>query len=224
MTPMTPLPPGLKGRILASVDEEPSATRKDALTQTVVTAIAGSVAALGLFLLLGGFHPGSRPVPFIVGTAAGSSFVAFVAAWGAFGRGQSMLGRSRRMLFAITIATPLVLFAWMALWSVVYPETRAVWPGRIGLRCLVLSLAMTAWPLAVITRLRREKNPTHPGLTGAARGSAIGSLAWVVVDLWCPIANPAHIAVGHALPLIILSMYGAWIGSRMMGVRARPQH
>ncbi|MEO6417961.1 MAG: NrsF family protein [Polyangiaceae bacterium] len=218
---MMPLPPGLKNRILVAVEEEPSATRQEALIQTAITAIAGTVAALGLFFLLGGFHRGSRPVPFVVATAAGSALVAVVAAWGAFGRGHSMLGRSRHLLLAITIATPLVLFAWIALWNVVYPETQAVWPGRIGLRCLVLSLAMTAWPLAVLTRLRREKNPTHPGLTGAARGSAIGSLAWVLVDLWCPIANPAHIVLGHALPLVILSMYGAWIGSRMMGVRAR---
>lgn len=218
---MTPLPPGLKNRILVAMEHEPSATRREALTQTTLTAIAGIAAALGLFFLLGGFHPGSRPLPFIVATALGSALVALVAAWGAFGRGRSMLGRNRYVLFAITIATPVVLFGWMALWNAYYPETLTLWPGRIGLRCLVLSLTMTVWPLAVITRLRRERNPVHPRLTGAARGAAIGSIAWVLVDLWCPIANPAHIALGHALPLVILSMYGAWIGSRMMGIRAR---
>jgi hypothetical protein len=91
-------------------------------------------------------------------------------------------------------------------------------PERIGLRCLAFSLVVAAWPLALVLRARREKNPVAPLATGAARGAAVGSLAWVLVSLWCPVANPAHLVLGHFLPLILLSVLGCWLGRRLTAV------
>ena len=82
-------------------------------------------------------------------------------------------------------------------------------------------VALAAWPLALILRSRHEKNPVAPVATGAARGAAIGAVAWVLVALWCPLVNPAHLALGHFLPLLLLSALGSWLGQRVTGVAIR---
>jgi hypothetical protein len=50
---------------------------------------------------------------------------------------------------------------------------------------------------------------SRPALTGAALGVAAGACSWLLVDLWCPVAHPEHIALGHLLPLVLLAGAGA---------------
>jgi hypothetical protein len=123
-------------------------------------------------------------------------------------------------LLAVAVATPAVLLAWMLLWNATYPETLLASPGRIGLRCLLFTLAMAAWPLVALAYLRRERDPLHPGTAGAARGVSAGALAGIVIDLWCPCTNPTHIALGHILPMLLLMAIGAISGRLIAGVRA----
>lgn len=208
----------LKARILEAARREPSATRRAASKQTALVVAVALIVDIGLFVGFGGVHPGARPLRFLVATQVGSSLFALLAVWGAFGRGRSMLGRPKRWLVAITIATPVLLMAWMLSWSALYPETVLAVPERIGLRCLAFSLALAAWPLALIIRARREKNPVAPVVAGAARGAALGAVAWVLVSLWCPLVNPSHLALGHFLPLLILAGLGSWLGQRLTGV------
>jgi hypothetical protein len=185
-----------------------------------VVAGAVSFAAL-LFFLLGGAHLAPRPLPFVAGTVLGWATIALAATWIAFWRGHSMLGRHRAWLAAVVVATPAVLFGWMLLWNVRYPETMADWPGRVGFRCLGFTLAMAAWPLLALAWVRRERDPLHPGLSGAARGVAVGALGGVVVDVWCPIANPWHVLLGHVAPMLVLLAIGLVVGRAVSGVRAR---
>jgi len=46
-----------------------------------------------------------------------------------------------------------------------------------------------------------------------------GSWAAVVVEAWCPLAGPAHLAVGHVLPLALLVAAGALLGRRLLHLR-----
>lgn len=179
--------------------------------QRLALAVAIAAAAdAAIFFLVGGCHRGGRSVGVVAITQGGSTLLALVALQVAFGRGRSMLGRPWQWLWGITLATPALLMAWTLFWR--DPELAA--PGRIGLRCLGLSLLLGGWPLVLILRLRRETNPVTPGAAGAARGAAIGALAWVLVGLWCPLANVAHLALGHGLPVLVLAALGSWLGTR----------
>jgi hypothetical protein len=214
-------PTDLKARILVAVKGEPSPTRASAARQLAVVVVVAVVMALVLFFWLGGAHVEPRPIAFVCGTAIGWSIVASIAARLAFGRGGSMLGRPRGRLVAVAVLTPAVLLGWMLLWNATFPETLMVWPTRVGFRCLVFTLATAAWPLVAVSYLRRERDPSNAGWAGAARGVAAGALAGILVDLWCPVANPAHVLVGHICPMVLLMLVGALAGRMLVGVRAR---
>jgi hypothetical protein len=83
------------------------------------------------------------------------------------------------------------------------------WPDRPGFRCLGLSLALGAAPLLAYLSIWRHRVVPRPGLQGGALGVAAGALAWTLIDIWCPVAHPAHLAFGHLLPLAILATIGA---------------
>jgi hypothetical protein len=36
-----------------------------------------------------------------------------------------------------------------------------------------------------------------------------------MVELWCPLATPDHVALGHVAPLVLLVAAGAAIGGRL---------
>jgi hypothetical protein len=211
----------LRASILDAVRREPAATRRDVARQTASIVAVAIVVDVALFFLFGGVHRGPRPARFILITQGGACLVALAMLLGAFGRGRSMLGRSKRRLLWIAVATPILLLSWTLVWNTLYPEAVIAAPERIGLRCLAFSLAVAAWPLVLISRVRREKNPVAPIAAGAARGAAVGALAWVLVGLWCPLTNLPHLALGHFLPLLVLCGVGGWLGKRLMSVDSR---
>jgi hypothetical protein len=109
------------------------------------------------------------------------------------------------------------MFAFM----VAHPEVMLVHPERFGHRCLGLTLAAAVFPLLSIAFLRRGSDPVHPVATGAALGAACGAAAGVMVELWCPVATPRHIAYGHILPIVIMTLLGALLGARVIAMRPR---
>jgi hypothetical protein len=221
-------PGDLKASILEMARREPSATRRAASRQTALILAFAVIVNAGLFFLFGGVHRGLRPTHLVLATQGGAGLLALLAVWVAFGRGRSMLGRPRRWLLAVTILTPMALLSWTLFWSARFPEAVLVMPERVGLRCLAFTLALAAWPLSLILRSLREKNPVTAVEAGAARGAAIGAIAWVLVALWCPLNSPAHLALGHFCPLLVLAALGSWLGKRMTGIRTegprRPSH
>ena len=60
----------------------------------------------------------------------------------------------------------------------------------------------------------------HPVASGAALGVASGALAGLLVVLWCPVAAPMHVAVGHVLPIVALAMIGSVLGHHVMALRS----
>jgi hypothetical protein len=97
------------------------------------------------------------------------------------------------------------------------PHLMEPWPGRVGFRCLGLSVAMAVPRLLAFVAFRRRSDPVHPGIAGAALGITAGVFAGALVDLWCPIAYVPHVLVGHILPLVVVAACGAWAGRRFLG-------
>jgi hypothetical protein len=42
-----------------------------------------------------------------------------------------------------------------------------------------------------------------------------------MVELWCPVATPAHVALGHVLPIVVMALVGALLGARVIAIRGR---
>jgi hypothetical protein len=215
-------PADLRARVLAAARATPAPPRAAVRTRAVALAAGAAVALASIFFYFGGVRPTGRPVALMVLTALGAAALGGAAAWVVLGRGGSMLGRPQRWLLATGLFTPVALFAWKLGTSALFAGMTNAWPERPGLKCLGLSLATGVWPLVagLVARRGAGGDPLRPALTGAALGLVAGALAWVAVDLWCPVAYVPHLALGHLLPLALLTGLGALAGARALAVRA----
>jgi hypothetical protein len=132
-----------------------------------------------------------------------------------------MLGRPRWLLLLVVFAVPPLLLRWKLTFSVCFGGSLAAVAGRPGLRCCGLSLLLAAAPLGALLWARRGRDCVHPRALGAAVAVAVGAVAWIAVDAWCPIADPRHLLLGHLLPLEVLALAGALLGDRLLALRSR---
>jgi hypothetical protein len=211
----------LKAQILEAARQQPVLTRRQVAARVSMTLVSAVVVPLVGFLAVGAVRPGPRPWSLMLATAAGAFGIALAAVWMAFGRGGQMVGRARTRLVTMTVAAPLTFVAWKLLWSGEYEGMMAPWPERPGLRCLGLTMLLGAWPFLALASIRRASDPTHPRTLGAALGVATGTCAAVLVDLWCPVAHPGHLLIGHVLPIALLGLVGIAVGDRILAMRAK---
>jgi hypothetical protein len=211
----------LKAQILQATRQQPAPTRRQVAARVTATLVSAVAVPLIGFLAVGAVRPGPRPWSLMVATAAGAFGIALAAVWVAFGRGGQMVGRARTRLLTMTVAAPLTFVAWKLLWSEQYDGMMASWSDRPGLRCLGLTMLLAAWPFLALASVRRASDPAHPRTLGAALGVATGTCAAVLVDLWCPVAHPGHLMVGHVLPIAILGVVGVAVGDRILSVRSK---
>jgi len=209
----------LKRRIVDAIRRHPSPARRVVLLNTIWLVLAIVVVDVGLFCALGGPSRGTGSMAYLLFTEAGWAIIACVAVWIAFGRGRSMLGRPRRWLFAIAVVLPFALFGWMLLAATVFPPTLTA-ESRHG--CTAMTLALAIWPTTLYALVRPESVPLSPGMTGAARAAAIGACVGVLTRWWCPGGKLIHLALSHALPLLVLSGFGWLLGQRLGRVYRRP--
>jgi hypothetical protein len=210
----------MRQRILARIADEPAPTRAAVRRLDAVIATAVAVLVLGTFFALGGIRDGGAPrsLPLMIGTFAGTLAITMAVAVLAARRSPSMLGRPRsHLLFAIVVA-PLLLFVWKVLYSSLFDGGLDFWSTRIGHKCLGLSILLGISPLLALTRSRRGQALRYPRASGAALGLLAGMIAATLVDLWCPVAHPAHLAYGHLLPIVLLVATGAALGPAWLGV------
>src|SRR5258708_1466704 len=190
--------------------------------QMLEPGVVGSLAvAGGAFFAFDGLRQGEgRPLWFHAASSLGWAALAAVSVWAALHRRRSAVGRPQVWLMAFAIGTPVALFAMMLGLALAYPEATLIHPERVGLKCLGLTIAAGAFPLVALALLRRRSDPVHPAAAGAALGSACGASAGVMVELWCPVAAPRHVAVGHIAPLVAMAPLGGLLGARIIAMRA----
>jgi hypothetical protein len=212
----------LKARILAQAAATPSSTRAAARAYSWLVLPSSIIVAATLFFAFDGpRHGQGRATWFYAASSLGWAMVATLSVWGALHRGGSAVGRPNAWLMAFALGTPASLFALMFAFAVSHPEVTLVHPERLGLKCLGLTVAAAVFPLISLAILKRGSDPVHPAATGAALGSACGASAGVMVEMWCPVATPAHVAVGHILPIVAMALLGAVFGARIIAMRAR---
>lgn len=209
-------PDSLKARLLQTARNKPVPSRSSARTRLAgLVALALAMTAATFFVMGGPERLGARPPGLTAAMVGGVLGVAALATWLAMPRGNSMLPPSRRLLTTLVVATPVAVGLWTMLWHLSYEDPFQ----RFGLRCFALTLATAPWPFIAMAYLRHRMDPVSPTLTGAALGATSGAWAAVMVTLWCPIADPGHVARGHALPIVVLALAGAALGARLFRAR-----
>jgi hypothetical protein len=222
---MSELPPDPKSRLMAAIQRAPSQTRRAARVWQWLVLPAGAIIAAALYFGYSGPEQGQggRDSWYFVASIGSWTAIALLSLWGALGRGRASSWRSRVALLAYAVGTPILLFAVMTALASMDPDMRQIHPEKWGRMCLPLTLAAAAFPLVALIYARRESDPVHPAFTGAALGSACGAAAGIMVEMWCPVSTTKHIALGHILPIVVLALLGALLGSQMLGLRRPPR-
>jgi len=213
------VPPNLKTRVLDAMSKAPSPDRA-AVRARALRAWGFGVAFSMIVFAAVGVSLGQRPLPFIAATAAGWALVAGVATYGAYGRGGSMLGRSRPLLVLVVALTAPALVAWLFACLSVWPGA-GVEPGTalVNLACFSATMGLSVGPLVAMLYIRRGTDPVHPRMQGAAIGAAAGALGGVLIDVHCAVAHPTHVLLSHVFPALVLAAVGALVGARTLGVQ-----
>lgn len=206
----------MKLRILEAASAEPAAPPPAGRLRAAAPAGLAAAAMAAVLLLWGDLdHAAARPLASGAWIIAGTVALAIAATGLALPSRRSMLSPARWRLLAVAIGVPVLLVAWMALWHTTYADPFV----RVGGRCLLLTGLTAPWPFLALLRVSRRLDPRNARFGGAALGAAAGAWAAVMVELWCPLATPGHVLVGHALPIALLGAAGAAIGVRLFGIR-----
>jgi hypothetical protein len=211
------LPEGLKPKLLALVASQPSPPSTDRRLPAAGLALL-AVAAMSVIVQSteeGLAHAAGRPAAVGSWVVGGMVALAIATTWSVLPGRRSMLGPPRGALLAVALGVPLFVGLWLLLWHTSYADPFE----RFGVKCLTLTAATAPWPFALLAYLAPRFEPRHPRLMGAALGSASGAWAAVMVELWCPLADPAHVAIGHVLPLVLLTLVSALLGGRLFAVK-----
>jgi hypothetical protein len=213
-------PPDLRARILQEALRAPSPT---IATERSRALLAAALAAVSVLVLAYRFGPTpTRASEVLLAVAIGGGLTALAASWFAATRGRSMLGRPRGALIAVALLAPLALLAVAT--AVTGLEGGVVMTGgTLGhhVTCVGLTLAFALGPLVAFGYVRRRSDPVHPRALGAALGAAAGAWGGAMIDVHCALTTVEHMALGHALPIVLVSALGALLGARVLGVRAR---
>ncbi len=208
----------LREKVLADAAAHRARTRSQGRRRAVLVYTIAALGGLPLFFAWGGVdHSSARPLSMTLDIAAGGLILAIACASVACSRGKSLVGRSSLALVAIAILTPIATYAWLVSWHDRYGEPAE----RVGYRCLAMTIASGAPLLIAALWVRKRTVVVHPVVSGAALGAAAGAFGSVTVDLWCPLTTSLHVLVGHALPIVVLAVFGAALGRSALAMRSK---
>jgi hypothetical protein len=212
----------LKERVLEAVRRTPSPLRSEAQHEARRVLLATIAVAATLFFAVDGVHHSlGRPHWFLAASLGLWGAVALLALRAAWRGGVTFGSGSLTSLATVIVGAPAVLLFASLLLSRWDPALMRLHSEQRSLHCFALTLAAAACPLVGLSMARRSSDPMHPVASGSALGVACGACAGVMVDLWCPVAAPRHVLVGHILPMGVLALFGAALGARVIAMRHR---
>jgi hypothetical protein len=205
----------LKQRILIAAAHAPSPTRSQGRRLGACLAALSFAIAIAIFEIMGGVaHPAARPLVFTVRLADGWALTSILLTWLVL-RASAPRVSSRGLLGAAAIVSPIAVCAWASFFHGDYAEPALPedWP------CFVATVVGAAAPLASFLTMRRGIEPEHPGMLGAAAGAACGAWAGLFDLLRCPSTDAAHMALGHAAPIVLMAIVGFGLGTRVLALK-----
>jgi hypothetical protein len=203
----------MKRTVLAAARLRPSPPRRRR-PPAALSVVVAAFAMAAVYALWGDRgHGGGRPLAVGAWIVVGLAALALTVTWLVLPPRRSMLPPPTARLLAVAVGVPVVVGAWLVGWHATYADPFT----RLGLRCFVLTLALAPWPFVAIAAAARRAFAHRPWIVGAALGSAAGGWAAVVVEIWCPLADPQHVAIGHVAPLVVLVAAGALLAPRILG-------
>lgn len=206
----------LRARVLEAARRTSSPTRAELRRRRGwLVPLAAAGMATSLLVAGGPGHAAGRPGAISAWIIAGLVGLAIAATGLALPPLRSMLPPPAWLLLAVAAGVPLAVAAWLVSWHTAYDDPFT----RFGFICFSLTVAASLLPFLALLGFTPRFDPVRPRLTGAALGASAGAWGAVVVVAWCPLAEPAHVVVGHALPLLVLAAVGALVGGRRLRLR-----
>ncbi len=214
----------LRRRVLEEVRARPSPTRSEHRVRTLTIASSSIVLAAVLFFTSGGATRGVRPLELVALATASALACALVQMRLSAPPPKSMLGRPAPVLLVATAATELLLAGVTVAAEWGFPQAAAADLATSGadLRCALLTALQGGVLLVGLLAARRETDPIHPRITGAALGAAAGAWAVTMAALRCPHAAAGHGLLAHVVPTLVLLVIGAAFGARILDLRGAP--
>jgi hypothetical protein len=208
--------------VLEAVRRESAPTRAQSAPRRLAVAVAAFVPPIVLVALLA-HHGDLRPPAYIVFVAGTWALLATVATWVALGAGRSMLGPPRSWLVGAALSLPSALAVLAVAATGMWPETNVVDSGAAAIAlCIGLTTLASLGPVLAFAWLRRGSDPAHPRATGALVGAAAGACGATAVTLFCEHSYLTHVLVAHVLPVLLVTLFGAFACGRIIAVHARP--
>ena len=215
-------PPDLRARVLAAAQAEPMPPRAAGVRRGAVIVAAGLAASVAILYRIGGPGSRGRPSEYFVALAVLWLLVGIAATWGGVVRGRSMLGRSVASRTLVATLTPAALLITAFAASLAWPATGERPSGTPEhVICIVFTIIFALGPLIAFAAVRRRTDPVAPRLTGAAIGAASGAWGALCIELRCEHASVLHVALGHVVPVALLTLVGLIVGDRIIALRAR---
>jgi hypothetical protein len=128
--------------------------------------------------------------------------------------GRLGLGLGIGLLTSIAIVGPLSFIVLAAGAPVPHPPVPPASFWGSSFVCLSLTLAWAAAPLVLAAIALRRAFTTSPAWRSALVGAGIGLWSGATINLHCPNVDPAHLLTGHALPVAVSALIGAFIVAR----------
>ena len=212
----TPPPADLRARVLAAANAEPASPRAAGARRRAMALVAGFAAPLAISLYLGWPRSGDRPFAYV---ASLCDRLAGGGPPGDVGRSLAGTGRcsgARRPCGSSSPRSRRSPCSSRRSWRpLAWPQTLADdarWSHTSSASASPCSARLARWwPSRSFVA---ASDPVAPRLTGAAIGAASGAWGALAIELHCAHASPAHIVLGHLLPVVVLTLVGMLVGDR----------
>lgn len=189
----------------------PATSTRQLVRSRRLAALLGGLAWLGVHLAVYGVRTDLTGLPLTyaiaqivlpISLATGSLFVAF-------GPGKLGLGLKSGLISSFAVLGP-ASFCVIALGAPV-PRTPEAGTLLDTLLCFDITIAWVAVPLlcAAITLLGAFA--TAARWRSALVGAGIGLFAGATMNLHCPNVAPAHVLLGHGLPVVVAALLGGFV-------------
>lgn len=206
--------------LVALLARDATPVKRGALpTRIGLLAVVGAVAAFGILIAWLGIRPDLAEAVtgptywmktlYTLGVGiAGFALAERLSRPGAKGR----IGWALAGFFAVAI----VAIAVSQLIATPPEQMRAAFMGSSWDKCPWRILVLSLPGLAVILWTMRKFAPTRPALAGAAAGLLAGGIAATVYGLHCQEVAAPFVALWYSLGMILSTVVGATIGSRVL--------